>query len=132
MVFGHVSADNKETLQGAYEFVKNTVKEYGAIPRPHIAKEVVPGNSRWRDPKYTRYVEQLIANPELFQAIDFTALPTELTHPDPALRELTQYYFLKMCSLLGNTTLYCKPIQLGMTSEEKEQIRLFNIGRYDR
>jgi len=132
MVFGHTKSDDDESLEGAYQITKKMGEEYRAIPRPHVAKTVVPGNDRWRDPKYAKQVEQLLDDPELFQGIDFTALPTEMTHPDTEQRELAEKYFLKICDLPGNTTQYLRAIEPGMTSKQIAEVKQFNEGRYDR
>ncbi len=132
MVFGHPTADTEESLRAAYEITRKVVEEYEAIPRPHVSKEFIPGNNGWKNPVHALAVESLLENPEAFQSLDFTALPSSLTHPDKRIRELATRYFLKMCELPGNTTKYVKPITLGMTPKEVEEIRRFNEGRYDR
>jgi|TARA_Y100000310_G_C20647860_1_gene797661 hypothetical protein len=132
MVFGHVTADDKESLQGAYAVTKKMVEEYGAIPRPHVAKDFIPGNKGWKSPEYASAVESLLQNPESFQSLDFTALPSTLTHADEEMRELAIQYFLQICELPGNTTQHVKPITPGLSREELDQVRRFNEGRFDR
>ncbi len=48
---------------------------------------------------------------EVFQSLDFTALPSELTHPDEKLRGLATKRFLDICSIPGNTTKYVKLVE---------------------
>ncbi len=131
MVFGHDGVDREETLRRAYEKTLEWADKYGAVPRPHVAKSFVPGNNGWRDPANFLRVRKIIKNPELFQSLDFTALPSELTHLNGATKNLANEYFLKMCSMSDCTTQYVKPITLGMTSGEVEEVKRFNIGRYD-
>ncbi len=132
MVFGHVGADREETLRRAYEKTLEWVEKYHAVPRPHVSKSFIPGNSGWIDPKNAQAVETLMQHPEAFQALDFTALPSRLTHPDANIRRQATEYFLKICAIPGNTTLHVLPITPDLTSEEKEAVKKFNEGRFDR
>ncbi len=132
MVFGHDEVDTEHTLKLAYEFTIDMVENFGAVPRPHVAKAFIPGNDGWRSPKHSHQVEALLQHPEAFQSLDFTALPSPLTHPNDALRELVTDYFLRICNISGNTTLFVKPITPDMSHEELEAVKKFNEGRYDR
>ncbi|MDO8642410.1 MAG: radical SAM protein [Candidatus Woesearchaeota archaeon] len=132
MVFGHPSADTEDSLGAAYEVTRMVVEAHGAVPRPHVSKDFIPGNTGWRSPEHGRAVETLLNHPEAFQSLDFTALPSPLTHPNERVRELATEYFLRMCALQGNTTLYVKPITPGLSRVELEAIRKFNEGRFDR
>ncbi len=132
MVFGHVGADTEETLKLAYEFTLNMVDKYRAVPRPHVAKNFIPGNNGWIDPRNSEAVDSLIKHPESFQALDFTALPSKLTHHDDRIRELASEYYLKICSIPENTTLWVKPITPDLTPEGIRDVKKFNEGRYDR
>ncbi len=132
MVFGHEGVDTKESLQSAYEFAKEMQDKYGAIPRPHIAKAFIPGNDGWKSEKYRAQVERLIEEPQLFQSLDFTALPTKFTHPDDTQRELATEWYLKMCTLKKNTTQWIEPLQPGMDEEQKKRAEAINRGRFDR
>ena len=131
MVFGHEGVDTEETLKAAYEFTLDMVKKYRAIPRPHVSKAFIPGNKGWTDPKYSEQVEKLIKNPESFQSLDFTALPSILTHPEIGLRELATKYFLQICSIPECTTLYTTPITHTMGHTEIREKNKFNEGRFD-
>lgn len=132
MVFGHAGVDTEESLRGAYEITLYLVDKYGAIPRPHVAKSFIPGNKGWSEPENAESIEKLIQHPESFQALDFTALASKLTHPDDKMRELANEYFLKMCAIHGNTTQYVLPITPEITTEQKEKVKKFNQGRFDR
>ncbi len=132
MVFGHPTADTEESLGAAYQVTRMVVNAYGAVPRPHISKDFIPGNNGWNSPKHSSAVESLLKHPEAFQSLDFTALPSPLTHPNGKVRELATKYFLKMCELPGNTTQYVKPITPYLRIEEADEIRRFNEGRFDR
>lgn len=132
MVFGHDQADDQDSLKAAYEVTKEMVEKYGAVPRPHVSKAFIPGNDDWNESKYAAKVDALLNYPESFQSLDFTALPSELTHSDIELRELATAYYLKMCELPGNTTLSTKPITPGMTKAEITRVKKENLGKFDR
>jgi len=132
MVFGHAGIDTAETLQMAYAFTQDMAEKYGAIPRPHIAKSFIPGNSGWLKEENAAAIKLLIEHPEAFQCLDFTALPCALTHPDCSIRELAAEYYLKICSIPGNTTKPVKPIVPRMSEQEIFEVKKYNAGRYDR
>ena len=132
MVFGHPTADTEESLGAAYQVTRMVIGAYGAVPRPHVSKDFVPGNNGWRSPEHSDAVESLLQHPEAFQSLDFTALPSPLTHPNERIRELATKYFLKMCELPGNTTQYVKPITPNLTLEELKEVKKFNESRFDR
>ncbi len=131
MVFGNPKTTKKKNIKEAYEVTRMVAEKYGAIPRPHVSKDFIPGNEGWLLPEYASQVESLMRFPAAFQALDFTALPSSLTHPNKETRELATKYFLKICSLPVNTTRYVKPITPDLNEQEIEAIKRFNIGRYD-
>ncbi len=50
MVFGHNYKEDKAALDKAYNFFSiEMYNKYGALPRPHVAKDIVPGNDGWFD-----------------------------------------------------------------------------------
>ena len=131
MVFGHVNVSVNDP-RAAYDFAKAMVEQYGAIPRPHVSKWRIPGNVGWAEPSGESEREVLLSNPELFQSLDFTALPSKLTHPDLELRAEATKYFLLMCMLPGNTTKPVLPLELGMGSKEVDHVMRHNIKQWDR
>lgn len=131
MVFGHEGVDTQETLDLAYDFTLDMVDRFNARPRPHVAKNIVPGNDGWTDPVNATTIELLLSDPKSFQTLDFTALPSWLTHPNPELREIATNCFLKICQIPGNITRYVKPITPDLTFDQVDSIRIFNEGRYD-
>jgi len=132
MVFGNPRTTEEKTIREAYRVTEMVVEKYGAIPRPHVSKDFIPGNDGWISPLYESQVELLLGHPESFQSLDFTALPSPLTHPNERIRELATEYFLKMCKLPGNTTKYVKPITPGLSPLELEAVKRFNEGHFDR
>lgn len=131
MVFGH-QKDTRESIQKAIAFTKDMAERYGATPRPHVAKDIVPGNEHWRDPVNEDRVTDLIAVPKYFQATDFTALPSQISHPDSGQRRLIWDGHVEMLKLPGNTTPKIFPQSPEFSDEENECHRQLNIGQYDR
>jgi radical SAM superfamily enzyme YgiQ (UPF0313 family) len=131
MVFGYNKLDNEISLKLSYEFAKDMLEKFGAIPRPHIAKDVIPGNDGWVNIKKQNIVNKLISNPILFQNLDFTAIPSILTHPDSSFREMVTKYYVKVCSLPSCLTQYVKPESSSINNNEVMKIRKFNLRRYD-
>lgn len=132
MVFGNPRTTKKDSIKAALHVTEMVVTKYGAIPRPHVSKDFIPGNDGWLKQEYAEAVENLMQHPGSFQSLDFTALPSPLTHPNKRIRELATEYFLKMCELPGNTTQWVKPITPGLSRDEIELIKNFNEGRFDR
>ena len=131
MVFGHFDVDTEGSLSLAVEFTRAMLGEYGALPRPHVAKSVVPGNDGWYSPACRPIVEKLLAWPQGFQSLDFTALPSLLTHPDAGFREVATKYYLQACGIEGAITRYVLPETPDLDADGIRQVREFNQGKYD-
>lgn len=131
MVFGHVNIDTEESLACSRDFTRAMLDEYGACPRPHVAKSAVPGNDGWNAAEWKGVVDVLLANPHLFQTLDFTALPSTLTHPDAEFRDAATKFFIEVCELGSCITRYVRPEEPSMGETELAEVRRFNEGRYD-
>lgn len=137
MIIGHVDPktwkpiETEETLLHALEFTMDMIAKYGAIPRPYMAKNIVPGNSGWKDPRNQAFVDNLINNPQYFQNLDFSALPTPLTHPDHD-RVLLERIYRMLMELPGNTTPIIYPISQDISDEMAKIYRRLNLNRWDR
>ena len=131
MVFGHNDWDTEKSLDTAVRFVDETNGLYEAISRPHVAKGVVPGNDGWIDPKSIDTVNYLLNNPKAFQLLDFTTLPSSLTHPDPDFRDLVKQAFLKICKTKNCLTQYTMPEDLKFSNEKLQYAKTFNLEHYD-
>lgn len=135
MVFWH-PWETDESLKLAYEFSKEMYEKYGSIPRPHISKTIIPWAKAWYEKQNQNIVNSFIENPEYFQALDYTALPSELTHSDTNLRRLARKWYKKICNLDPiNSTKYIIPD----TPEYREiayrlwkTITELNLGKFDR
>ena len=116
----------------ACEFTQAMVDTYEAVPRPHVAKNFIPGNKGWIYPGNVKAIELLLKNPESFQGLDFTSLASPLTHPDGRLRELTNHYYKEICNIEGNTTQWVMPITPDLTPKQIEEVKKSNKWKYDR
>ena len=108
MVFWHPWETN-ESLEKAYSFCKDMLETYWALPRPHISKTIIPWSDWWYKEQNQDLVRIFVDNPEYFQALDYTALPSELTHPDKKIRNLARKWYKKICALSPQSTQYIIP-----------------------
>ena len=131
MVFGHNNKEDRKSLQKALEFCKIMFEKYNSYPRPHISKDIVPGNDGWYDKDNYNIIDKFHKNIWLFQNLDFTALPSIFTHPDQSFRELVSKYFIEICNLPNSLTEYVKPYNISQSHYERNEIQKFNEGRYD-
>ncbi|MFA4887557.1 MAG: hypothetical protein WC595_05055 [Candidatus Nanoarchaeia archaeon] len=92
--------DNKDSLQQNVDYSISSADTYGAVARPHIAKDLVPGNSGWKNPVWNEQRQQLLSNPHFFKNLDFVALASEITHPDPVFRAEVNYAYLQIINRL--------------------------------
>jgi Radical SAM superfamily len=132
MVIGH-PGETSDSLRKGIEFLRTG---QGRIPqlvaRPYVAKACVPGNGGWTMPEYEPLRRALLKGPDLFQALDYAAYPSRLTHPDEEIRAQIREIFDEMCALPNPSTVPVEPIELGMSQEEIARIKELNVGRYDR
>lgn len=131
MVFGHNGKEDESSLQKAVEFSKTMLAKFGALPRPHIAKDIVPGNDGWNDNRNAIVREKFYNNVSLFQNLDFTALPSSITHPDKEFRSIVTKYYSQICALPNSLTKFVLPEDSTLAIGEIEKIKNFNKGRYD-
>ena len=85
--------DNQQSLDMSVKYSINSAKS-GVIARPHVAKDMVPGNNGWRNSVWSKQRNQILDNPQLFTNLDFVALASELTHPDKEFREMVNLAYL--------------------------------------
>lgn len=131
MVVGH-KKDTPKTLIDDVEFSLDMVENFGATIRPYVAKDMVPGNSGWADPKNHHRVEMLMQHPEYFQALDFSALPTALTHPNKRMHIHIERAFTMMTNIPGNTTDLIYPISAEINQRTAQIRHRLNRGKFDR
>ncbi len=140
MVFGHLDVDTEDSLKAAVTLTQDMVQLYNAVPRPHVAKNFIPGNDHWRNPANAQRTEVFIKYPWLFQGLDFCALATSYTHEHTAFAEMVNKYYLDICNIPGNTTLPIYPVLpetdgelvTGVSSSAVDLMLAKNAGRYDR
>jgi len=134
MVCGHPN-DTKESLIAVLEDSRDMQDKYGAIIRAHLAKHIIPGAKGWKDPKNSELVKRLLSDPSLFQALDYCALASEVTHLDPAHRKLVNEFYRELCDLGPGSTKIIYPDTPEWRSYAAAQnttIRKMNEGRFDR
>ncbi len=81
-----VPIDDTESLRKNVEYSLEVAEKYGVVSRPHVAKDVSPGNNGWTNPVWAHQRARMLENPELFKCLDFVAIASEITHPDEAFR----------------------------------------------
>ena len=79
--------DTSESLRTNFDYAVSCAEKKGVVARPHVAKDMVPGNNGWNNPVWAEQRARLFANPTLFRNLDFVALASEVTHPDAVFRE---------------------------------------------
>ncbi len=133
MVFGH-PVDTEQSLTDALHFMQWAQQEYGAIPRPHVARSFFPHNDGWNHPDYKWAIDAMMQNPKLFQALDFTALPSYLTHfyLTDKQRDLLKNHMIEMTKIPGNTTQLIESYDVFDLDSEIEAKRHRNMWKYDR
>lgn len=131
MVFGHNNIEDEESLALAVKFCKDMQADFGAVPRPHIAKDMVPGNDGWMNPQNEKMRQEFYQNPMLFQNLDFTAVPSPITHPNSEFRTLVTKYYKMVCDLPKSLTQLVLAEVPSMTVEELAFVRSYNKERYD-
>jgi len=141
MVFGHPKED-RDTLESAVRLTEQLQEKFGAVPRPHVAKDLIPGNDYWqnnikdateaeRADRASR-IQLLLENPEYFQAMDFKALASSISHPDAVLRHMVNEYYRTITNMSGNPRELIYSIAPEFSDEINELHRLWNLGRFDR
>lgn len=131
MVFGH-AIDTQKSLEEALHFVQRAQQEYGAIPRPHVAKPFVPWNDGRNHPTYQEPIDLIMDDPRLFQALDFTAFPSALTHKNWDQRELVRKYVTEMTKVPWNTTQLIEPYDFLDIERQLASKKAKNLWKYDR
>ena len=98
-----VPVDNQESLRKNVDYSINRAETMGVVARPHVAKDMVPGNNGWKNPVWEKQRQQLLENPELFRNLDFVALASEITHPDEEFRRHVNDAYLDIVKALTPT-----------------------------
>lgn len=131
MVFGHNNFEDEIALIAAVDFSKEMQSKYDTIPRPHVAKDIVPGNDGWIKPENEKIRQEFYIHTSLFQNLDFTAIPSPITHPNREFRNLVTKYYRMVCDLPNSLTKYVLPELPSMSIRELNKVRLHNREQYD-
>jgi radical SAM superfamily enzyme YgiQ (UPF0313 family) len=141
MVFGHPKED-RHTLENAVRLTEQLQKKFDAVPRPHVAKDLVPGNDYWENKikratradreDRARRIQILLEHPEYFQAMDFKALASSVSHPNEVLRHMVNEYYRTITNMSGNPNELIYPIAPEFSPEINTLHWYWNFGRFDR
>ena len=91
--------DNEYSLNKNYEYALDRAERFRVVSRPHVAKDMVPGNNGWHNPIWAAQKEKLLQEPKFFKNLDYVALASELTHPDENFRRVINDTYL---GIVGN------------------------------
>lgn len=141
MVFGHPKED-RHTLENAVRLTEQLQENFGAVPRPHVAKDLIPGNDYWenRIKRATRAdradrakrIQLLLEHPEYFQAMDFKALASSVSHTNEVLRCMVNTYYRTITNMSGHPRELIYPIAPEFSEAINAQHWYWNLGRFDR
>ncbi len=138
MVFGGPN-ETHSSLESAYTLTAEFQKKFDAIPRPHVFKDLIPGNKYWSGlvptEKAKERKELLFRNPRYCQAMDFKALASSVCHPNPELRMLVNKYYrliTALCESEREQDGIIYPIAPEYSNKENHLHALWNTGRFDR
>lgn len=141
MVFGHPE-ETHETLENAVHLTDVLQNAFGAVPRPHVAKDLIPANDYWKnddisEPAHIREeraqrITLLMEHPEYFQALDFKALASSVTHPDATMRYIVNEYYRAITNMSGNPKELIYPVAPEFSPTVNALHRYWNKGRFDR
>lgn len=132
MVFGHRDLDTEKDMMAAYGMIREMVEKYGALHHPYVSKPFIPGNDGWHSQENFKIIRKLIERPELFQALDFAAMASDITHQNEEQRKVINLYYALMFSIPGASTEPVIPIEISTSSVNKINIHKINEGKYDR
>ncbi len=93
--------DTKTSLSKNVDYSIRCADQYGVVSRPHVAKDMVPGNNGWRNPIWAKQRQRLLDNPLLFKNLDFVTLASEITHPNEEFRNYVNDAYLQIVGKLS-------------------------------
>ncbi len=93
--------DTPQSLQKNVEYAIHCTEQYGVVARPHIAKDVVPGNDGWLYECWEPQRQMLFNDTKLFYNLDFVALASPLTHPNADFRQEVNQAYLEIIRKLS-------------------------------
>ncbi|MCB0339711.1 MAG: radical SAM protein [Bdellovibrionales bacterium] len=131
MVFGHPDIDDERSLALAVDFSNDMFNRFHSIPRPQVAKNFIPGNNGWIEARNQTTIEELMSDPRVFQALDFLAEASSVTHRDRSHREAVNRAFHSLCENPESPSTQIIPILPRMTDTQIRRIRKQNEGKYD-
>jgi len=144
MVFGHPE-ETRESLENAVHLTEQLQETFNAVPRPHVAKDLIPGNDYWKNEIENATAEErndrakriqfLLEQPRYFQALDFKALASSVTHSNEILRHMVNEYYRRITNMCQNEfdrNALIYPIAPEFSEEINALHEYWNRGKYDR
>lgn len=89
-----------EELGRTVRYAIEWAEKYGAVCRPHVAKDCSPGNEGWKSGKWAPLRAYLVENPESFKNLDYLMEATDLSHPDVEFRAHVNEAYWKIIDTL--------------------------------
>ncbi|MFA6072910.1 MAG: hypothetical protein WC758_02260 [Candidatus Woesearchaeota archaeon] len=103
--------DTSESLKKNVEYALDRSEKYNVVIRPHVAKDMIPGNNGWNNPVWLKQKSFLLENPKYFKNLDYVALASKLTHPDEEFRNKVNDAYLQIIQQLSpNNKCVTKPL----------------------
>lgn len=127
--------ETSQSLEAAHRFCSEMADLYASIPRPHIAREGLPGSNEWiQDPNLR---EWYLADPARFAFTDYTAYASEESHPHHTstfINEInTTYDLIRSLSEESTQAIYPPATRfLKLAEQQGKTLSQLNMGRFDR
>lgn len=121
--------DTPYSLNKNVDYSLDRAERYGAVIRPHVAKDMVPGNDGWHNPAWSVQHDRLLKYPQLFRNLDFVALASDITHPDPEFRQYVNRAYIEIVRRLAPHNLCATSPLLPYTGDRYADMQadMFNM-----
>jgi radical SAM superfamily enzyme YgiQ (UPF0313 family) len=138
MVFGG-QRETRESIENGVRLIAGLKEQFGAVPRPHVFKDMIPGNIYWSGEKDAPHAkerqETMFRNPWYCQAQDFKSRASSLSHPVEELRTMVNSgceRIAAMCDDPRDCNSMTFPYAPEFSEMEVAQYKNRNMYRYDR
>ncbi len=121
--------DNLESLRKNVDYSIDIAETMGVIARPHVAKDMVPGNGGWDNPIWNKQRQQLLENPEFFKNLDFVTFASEITHPHEEFRHHVNSAYSEIVERLKPTGQCVTSPLMPYTGDESQDLEADNYNK---
>ena len=138
MVFGHSHKyATPEAIREIVRIMGYMHQRYGAIPRPHVVKNILPGTDAWAAPENQGIRDRMVYEhpDEDWQPTDFCCGISSISHPHPGHRCIApavEDAYKEMIAMSKKSTDYIYSEASDLPPNVREENHRKNIGRYDR